>query len=243
MQPFWPETWWNERKNFTRPNTGPIININSSGPLIRISINKSTSRQLNAPSTNMPLCPFCQIKLNSSADVRRHQQQVISCFKANQKVFGDALKAKRKKRKHPVENETLAPPGPAEAALEPPGGIDDDITMANPEGGIPMNEMNIDSELEPMEAKTTDVDADAPGVAEKRRHWKESYPGKHRAGATRGYQKTSFERIRDEEVLTGAAVWGPFRDEEEWELAKWLIKNVGHTQAENFLKLPIVSLA
>ncbi|KAJ6454809.1 hypothetical protein C8R45DRAFT_1188877 [Mycena sanguinolenta] len=49
-----------------------------------------------------------------------------------------------------------------------------------------------------------------------------------------------FERIRDDQILTGCEVLGPFADEEEWELAKWLIKNVGHNQAEAFLKLPII---
>ena len=33
----------------------------------------------------------------------------------------------------------------------------------------------------------------------------------------------------------------PFADEEEWELVKWLMKNVGQTKADDFLKLPIVS--
>ncbi|KAJ7651800.1 hypothetical protein B0H17DRAFT_832323, partial [Mycena rosella] len=54
--------------------------------------------------------------------------------------------------------------------------------------------------------------------------------------------KTKFEEIRDDEILKGAEVWGPFKDESEWELAKWLIKNVGHTAADEFLKLSIVSI-
>ncbi|OCH84147.1 hypothetical protein OBBRIDRAFT_808451 [Obba rivulosa] len=55
------------------------------------------------------------------------------------------------------------------------------------------------------------------------------------AGRIIGRGKTQFEEIRDQ----GTAPYGPFRDEEEWELAKWLVKNVGHTQTEEFLKLPI----
>ncbi|KAF8870609.1 hypothetical protein BD779DRAFT_1614047 [Infundibulicybe gibba] len=56
-----------------------------------------------------------------------------------------------------------------------------------------------------------------------------------------GQGATHFERIRDEQVLHGDDVLGPFRDEAEWELAKWMIKNVGHGQAENLLKLPIIA--
>jgi hypothetical protein len=34
---------------------------------------------------------------------------------------------------------------------------------------------------------------------------------------------------------------GPFKDAEEWELACWLIKNVGHRKVDEPLKLSIVS--
>ncbi|KIM63476.1 hypothetical protein SCLCIDRAFT_55594, partial [Scleroderma citrinum Foug A] len=49
-----------------------------------------------------------------------------------------------------------------------------------------------------------------------------------------------FEKFQDEKILEGGDIWGPFKSEEEWQLAKWLIKNVGHTQAENFLWLNIL---
>jgi len=50
-----------------------------------------------------------------------------------------------------------------------------------------------------------------------------------------------FENYLDKEILEGGDIWGPFESEEEWQLAKWLIKSVGHTQAENFLRLNVVS--
>ncbi|KAJ6560916.1 hypothetical protein B0H10DRAFT_1966807 [Mycena sp. CBHHK59/15] len=62
------------------------------------------------------------------------------------------------------------------------------------------------------------------------------------AGATFGEGPTTFQAIRDDQVLRGAEVLGPFESDDEWELAKWLIKNVGHNQMEAFLKLPIVTL-
>ncbi|PSR97569.1 hypothetical protein PHLCEN_2v4308 [Hermanssonia centrifuga] len=62
----------------------------------------------------------------------------------------------------------------------------------------------------------------------------------HGAGATFGVAKTLFDIIRDEQILQGAEVWGPFRDDKQWQLAKWLIKNVGHSQAEEFLKLGVI---
>ncbi|KAJ7429835.1 hypothetical protein B0H11DRAFT_1894852 [Mycena galericulata] len=71
--------------------------------------------------------------------------------------------------------------------------------------------------------------------------YEESFPSDRKAGATYGPSKTMFEHIRDDQILTGSEVLGPFADEEEWELAKWLIKNVGHNQTEAFLKLPIIT--
>jgi hypothetical protein len=68
------------------------------------------------------------------------------------------------------------------------------------------------------------------------------FPKDKGAGATFGTDRTSFEQIRDDQILLGVEVLGPFESEEEWELAKWLIKNVGHNQTDTFLKLPIVSL-
>lgn len=34
--------------------------------------------------------------------------------------------------------------------------------------------------------------------------------------------------------------WAPFADQEAWELAQWVITNVGQNATDKFLKLPIV---
>jgi hypothetical protein len=39
----------------------------------------------------------------------------------------------------------------------------------------------------------------------------------------------------------GEDEWAPFADREEWGLAEWLIKSLGQTCTDEFLKLPIVS--
>lgn len=65
---------------------------------------------------------------------------------------------------------------------------------------------------------------------------------KYRAGGYKGVSRTTFDRIRDDQLLRNGEVWGPFKDEQEWELGKWLIKNVGRNQADEFLKLATVSL-
>ena len=36
--------------------------------------------------------------------------------------------------------------------------------------------------------------------------------------------------------------WTPFHSQKKWDLAKWLIKNVGQKSIDEFLQLPIVSM-
>ena len=79
------------------------------------------------------------------------------------------------------------------------------------------------------------VDDDAPTVG----RYTEEYPG--RVADALGKDKTKFEKIYDDQSMEGMKPHAPFTEEEEWELVKWLMKNVGQTKADDFLKLPIVS--
>ncbi|KAF9016925.1 hypothetical protein BDZ89DRAFT_903167, partial [Hymenopellis radicata] len=60
------------------------------------------------------------------------------------------------------------------------------------------------------------------------------------AGATFGKGRTSFEKIRDEQILEGEEILGPFRDDDEWQLARWLMKHVGHNAADEFLRMNMI---
>ncbi|KAJ7582127.1 hypothetical protein C8J56DRAFT_1015707 [Mycena floridula] len=112
--------------------------------------------------------------------------------------------------------------------------------------------MDIDSPIhEPLvfENRANDPDTIAPSpfrvtiedaVDEEDGYFVEAFPEEFQAGATFGDARTTFDKIHDDQVLKYGEVLGPFRDDEEWQLAKWLIKNVGHTQMDHFLKLPIV---
>lgn len=60
------------------------------------------------------------------------------------------------------------------------------------------------------------------------------------AGSSHGTSRTLFDTIRDKQIHDKSPTLGPFESDEEWQLAKWLVKNTGHNQVEQFLKLPIV---
>lgn len=82
------------------------------------------------------------------------------------------------------------------------------------------------------------MDVDSSNPTSSPRYW---YHGQHPdAGQALHPAPTSFEMIHDSEVLKIGEVLGPFKDDNEWQLAKWLMKNVSHSAADDFLKLPII---
>jgi len=50
-----------------------------------------------------------------------------------------------------------------------------------------------------------------------------------------------FDAVHKEQDIQGNNPAAPFDDEEEWDLAKWLVKNVSQTGIKEFTKLAIVS--
>ena len=55
------------------------------------------------------------------------------------------------------------------------------------------------------------------------------------AGAAWGQGTPVFESLHLKQEEAGSR-WDPFEDEEEWELAEWLAKNVGQKQMDMFLR-------
>jgi hypothetical protein len=52
-----------------------------------------------------------------------------------------------------------------------------------------------------------------------------------------GEGKTLFEEIRKTQEAMCEPPMAPFLDEEEWELVRWLVKNVTKTATDEFLKM------
>ena len=54
-------------------------------------------------------------------------------------------------------------------------------------------------------------------------------------------KRTAFEKIRATQENDQEEAWGPFKDEEEWDLARWLMTSTcSQTKMDEFLMLPIV---
>lgn len=101
----------------------------------------------------------------------------------------------------------------------------------------PRSESSESSGNQSKRARVEEVeDEDSPG-----RRYYESYP--ERVADVLGEGVTEFEDIRARQASSSAAEnpWSPFRDEEEWELAEWLMTETTQKARDKFLKLPIVS--
>ena len=72
-------------------------------------------------------------------------------------------------------------------------------------------------------------------------HYVEDFPRNLGAGAVWGEEVPFFEKLRQEREKSETSQWAPFEDQDEWELAEWLIKNIGQKQTDAFLNLNIVS--
>lgn len=69
--------------------------------------------------------------------------------------------------------------------------------------------------------------------------WAHEFPGA--AAEILGEGKTLFEQMKDNQEAMKDPPTAPFLDEDEWELARWLMKNVTQTATEEFLKMKGVS--
>lgn len=92
---------------------------------------------------------------------------------------------------------------------------------------------NLDEERRPKRPRLEEII-----VTEEERRSIHSVPFGNGSGRSCGIRATVFEAWRDESERP----FGPFKDEEEWDLGAWLMgSGASLTQIENFLKLKIVS--
>ena len=81
------------------------------------------------------------------------------------------------------------------------------------------------ADIEPVTVGSFDQDAKCPphrqptveDIPEDGCLYIDSYPTEAAAGANYGLARTSFEVIRDDQIIQGGEIWGPFEDEDEWQ--------------------------
>ena len=90
-------------------------------------------------------------------------------------------------------------------------------------------------------SEETDDDEDVNDKAHSQIQYRKGYPVGY-AAEILGEGKTKFQIWQEERSLDGENEWAPFQNQKEWDLAQWLIRNVGQKSMDEFLKLPFTSI-
>ena len=118
-------------------------------------------------------------------------------------------------------------------------GLEDDF--ANARAPQPDNQHENERHLDqPGHLHVTVENAENRGQESESTYYVEEFPADLGAGAVWGEDVPFFERLWRELQENASSRWSPFEDEDEWELAKWLVRNVGQKQLDTFLNLDIV---
>ena len=176
--------------------------------------------------------------------MKKHIRNSIKCNKAQHQEW-DVYATK-------IWNNTPAGPSKQQQPLSPPVPEDDEVEdntleddilvhdndIISSRGDEPENPPDLESDQKPVQLlKMLTKETIIPGLI----FFFEEFPRYLGAGAVWGEDVPFFEELRREQEVNGSSWWGPFKDQDEWELAMWLIRNVGHKQINAFSNLNIVS--
>lgn len=192
----------------------------------------------------MPYCSFCGKLCLNAPGLERHIANAPNCRKASGEKFDqyadniwDDVPANPK---HAEQQEPEDFPDFPDFQLEDIQ-LEEDIQAA--EDMLYGEENDIPQPQHEPQPHAQHATVDVPNNEESNDGGRfiENFPEEYRAGATWGRSKSLFESLDEEHKTLGGSRWAPFEDEDEWQLAEWLIRNVGQKQTDTFLKLPIVS--
>jgi hypothetical protein len=178
-----------------------------------------------------PRCGFCLKEFSKSKDVQLHIANTPKCRAARA-----AQNREIKRRSASPVVDRCNSPNPPE--LDPMM-VDNANEFAGPDelDYIPRERLGAIDDLASNRSQSVEVeDEDAPG------RYAEDYNPENVAHILRK-SLSDFETLKDDQNKAGLAEkpWAPFEDEGEWELARFLIKEVSQTATNKYLKLPIVS--
>jgi hypothetical protein len=175
-------------------------------------------------------CKYCHQQKNTQTALNRHIAHSPRCFQSWQHEILNLSSTNAGVDCRTNLNSRSAPIGD-----------DSDVESSSPDRTVPNEFPN---EFHPSFVQLTDeVDEDVGvGADQPQTRYRVSYPGGYTPEIL-GEGKTRFQRWQEEKRLNGENDWAPFENQKEWDLARWLMKNVGQKSIDEYLKLPIVSLA
>ncbi|KIJ31667.1 hypothetical protein M422DRAFT_266567 [Sphaerobolus stellatus SS14] len=168
----------------------------------------------------------------TDSGLKRHYSQVQKCGKT-WKASIRKLVIAQKPGEPPVE-----PSSPPDVSVQDVD-LDDvwDVPAGGPDfiegssSGLPRVIDNLPSRSNSLEPSAR-VRTDSTMLQE--------FPSEYEAGKRRGTRQTCWERMRDDRVSGHKDRWGGFEDQEQWELACWMMKSgLSQGEIDKFLKLSI----
>ena len=181
----------------------------------------------------MNFCGFCgKGPFSASSRLNKHITNSENCNKAARQKWDTYAKKIWDDPRPPSSTPILEndePPHPPDDALEEDIQGLEDVTVSRVPEIAPL-------ELEHRRSTLDDTEEEVLETA----HYIQEFTTNLCAGAVLEEEVPFFEKIRHEQILNGSSSWGPFDDEDDWQLAEWLIRNIGQNQIDTFLNLRIV---
>jgi hypothetical protein len=194
-------------------------------------------------------CGFCGKSCTTGPGLERHVVQTPDCKKASHEKFGQYANNMWNNSPAYVDSEQQQqanlPDFPDFHGL-PDFQLDEDIQMAEEmfyteDIYLPQKPLPLPQDEPPQQPQHATMEVPNNEEVNDGGRYIENFPEEYMAGATWGHCKPLFESLYEEQKMVGGSRWAPFEDEDEWQLAEWLIRNVGQKQTDTFLKLSIVS--
>ena len=166
----------------------------------------------NNASNAQCYCLYCSKALQSQNTVRLHVSSTARCNEAWKKQFSQKNAETSHRLPFKYSDEDL-----------PSSQDDDEMEMMADNFHLPrliVPPSKSFGEVPPSPSSLNN-DLDVEGVHGSRF----SLPYPHSIANPLSFQKTRFERQRDQDIMNGKQPWQPFSCQDEWDLAKWLINN------------------
>jgi hypothetical protein len=199
-------------------------------------------------------CRYCSQTFKTSKGRSNHLSQSKACHEQLIKTTGTREQLKRRheshdndngrespdndneqlKRRRPLSDHTESQNEDTSSIMDVLDGTWEQPTQRSSHGNSEVDESSptVTSSLDSHSEPEVDMDSQDDYV--------EDFPWSV-AEPTGKIERTIFEKIRAAQENDQEEAWGPFKDEEEWDLARWLMtSSCSQTKMDDFLKLPIV---